>query len=101
MLLGLMRAIREAGVRCPEEISVIGFDEHDWTANYSPKLTTIAQPAYEIGRLALETLLAKMSGGSEDTTRSEVRMLKASLNVRESTGPSNHAWSVARRSAIP
>lgn len=100
MLLGLMRAIREAGVRCPEGISVIGFDEHIWTANYSPKLTTVAQPAYEIGKLALETLLAKMSGGSEETARSEVRMLKASLNVRESTGPCNHTLSVAGLSAI-
>jgi LacI family transcriptional regulator len=94
MLLGLMRAIWEAGVQCPGEINVIGFDDYVWTANYSPKLTTIAQPAYEIGKLALEMLLAKLNTDSEEGG-GEVKMLDAELRVRESTGPCRHALSIA------
>jgi LacI family transcriptional regulator len=95
MLLGLMRAISAAGVQCPGETSVIGFDDLVWTANYSPKLTTVAQPSYEIGRLALEMLLAKMRSESEESTVATVKMLKAELRVRESTGPCRHALSIA------
>lgn len=61
-----MCAIWEAVMPCPEEISVIGFDQFVWTANYSPKLLTLAQPAYEIGKVALEILLPKMAADSEE-----------------------------------
>jgi LacI family transcriptional regulator len=92
MLLGLMRTIQEAGVRCPEEISVIGFDDYIWTANYSPKLTTLAQPASEIGRAAMEMLLAKIAGSSPGA---ESKLLSAELRVRESTCPCKRALSVS------
>jgi LacI family transcriptional regulator len=85
MLLGLMRAISEAGVRCPDEVSVIGFDDHVWTENFSPKLTIVAQPTYEIGRRAIDLLLKKMQPGAEDGSASEIVLLQAELRVREST----------------
>jgi DNA-binding LacI/PurR family transcriptional regulator len=91
MLLGLMRTIQEAGVCCPEEISVIGFDDYIWTANYSPKLTTLAQPASEIGRAAMEMLLAKIAGSSPGA---ESKLLKGELRARESTCPCKRALSV-------
>jgi LacI family transcriptional regulator len=84
MLLGLMGAISEAGVACPRDISVIGFDDYIWTEHFTPKLTTVAQPAREIGRLAMEMLLRKMQGAGSDH---EIKLLKAELRVRESTGP--------------
>jgi len=87
MLLGLMRAIGEVGVRCPAEVSVIGFDDYVWTANFTPKLTTVAQPTYEIGRRGMEMLLKKMSDASDDGGVSEVMLLRAELRVRESTAP--------------
>jgi LacI family transcriptional regulator len=83
MLLGLMRAIREAGLACPQDISVVGFDDHIWTEHFTPRLTTVAQPAREIGRIAMEMLLRKMQIPS---TENEIRLLKAELRIRESTG---------------
>ena len=37
-------------LRCPEQISVVGFDDFAWTENFNPPLTVIAQPAREVGR---------------------------------------------------
>ncbi len=48
MTLGLMRALAESQVPCPERVSVLSFDDFEWAANFSPKLTTIAQPTHEM-----------------------------------------------------
>ena len=85
MLLGLMRAVSEMGIRCPEEASVIGFDDQIWTANYSPRLTVVAQAPSEIGRRATEMLLAKLRAGGEDGIGG-LELVRAELRVRESTG---------------
>jgi LacI family transcriptional regulator len=87
MLLGVMRAIFEVGLRCPEQISVLGFDDYVWTANFSPRLTTVAQPASEIGRRAMEMLLGKMRMEGDDNVGNRVELVKADLRIRESTGP--------------
>src|SRR5690606_27780593 len=52
MALGMLRAIQEIGLRCPEDISIISFDDFDGAALFKPALTTIAQPTTEIGRMA-------------------------------------------------
>ncbi|PYV22877.1 MAG: hypothetical protein DMG27_17140 [Acidobacteria bacterium] len=89
MTLGLMRALGELRIPCPERVSVLGFDDFDWAASFSPRLTTIAQPAYEMGKTAVELLLSRLGtrkgspGGSEDT----IVTLKAALCVRDSTAP--------------
>jgi LacI family transcriptional regulator len=87
MLLGLMRAIGEMGVACPREVSVIGFDDHVWTENYTPKLTIVAQPTFAMGRRAMELLLTRMSAAEEEGGAVETIRLAAELRVRESTGP--------------
>jgi len=88
MLLGLMRAIRELSLPCPEQVSVIGFDDPVWTGNFSPRLTTLAQPTYEIGRCAFAMLQRRMRGEPEAPGVGEVSLLKAELRVRESTAAS-------------
>jgi LacI family transcriptional regulator len=89
MTLGLMRAVGELRVPCPGRVSVLGFDDFEWAANFSPRLTTVAQPTQEIGRQAMQMLLGKLrpaSDGVEPSADSLV-MLKTELRIRESTAP--------------
>lgn len=57
---GLIAGFRESGVRIPEEIAVVGFDNRELAAFTSPGLTTIAQPNFKAGELAAEMLLEKI-----------------------------------------
>jgi len=88
MLLGVMRAVNQHGARCPEDVSIVGFDDFPWTQHLTPPLTVLSQPAHEIGKKALEMLLLKIRAteGSEENHDSLIR-LKADLKVRESTAP--------------
>ncbi len=89
MTLGLMRALGELGVHCPGRVSVLGFDDFEWAANFSPRLTTVAQPALEMGKQAVQMLLRKIesdrkgNGGEEE----KIVVLKGELRVRDSTAP--------------
>ena len=59
---GLMGALQSAGIRIPEDISVIGFDDLPAAQQMHPALTTVRQPIAEMGRVAVNTLLAQMAG---------------------------------------
>ncbi|MGH9402592.1 MAG: LacI family DNA-binding transcriptional regulator [Terriglobia bacterium] len=87
MTLGLMRALAELGVPCPGHVSVLGFDDFDWAANFSPRLTTVAQPTCEMGKQAMQMLLRKIESFKEgaDGDEEKVVVLKAELRVRDST----------------
>jgi DNA-binding LacI/PurR family transcriptional regulator len=86
LLLGFVRAMNEAQVRCPEEISVVGFDDFSWTENFHPRLTTVAQPARELGRRAMQLLLDRVESKTEDSPGgSRQVLLKPELRIREST----------------
>jgi LacI family transcriptional regulator len=88
MLLGVMRAVNQLGVRCPEDVSIVGFDDFPWTQHLTPPLTVLSQPAHEIGKKALEMLLSKIRAteGSQES-RDNLIQLKADLKIRESTAP--------------
>jgi DNA-binding LacI/PurR family transcriptional regulator len=58
MAFGAMRALLEAGIAIPQEMSIIGFDNVEFDAVVHPPLTTIHQPKYEMGRAAVEMILA-------------------------------------------
>jgi DNA-binding LacI/PurR family transcriptional regulator len=81
--LGTLLAIRQAGLRVPTDISLVGFDDL-FVASYSdPPLTTVRQPMRQMGLLAMESLLKLMSGQkTADTIR-----VPAELIVRQSTAP--------------
>lgn len=84
MTLGLVRAMSELGCRCPEDVSLLAFDDFPWTSDFQPRLTAVAQPSHEMGRLAMQMLLSVMQ--SEDAPPAEsVVVLNAQLRVREST----------------
>ena len=63
MSLGALTAIHERGLRVPEDISVVGFDDAPWSALLDPPLTTIAQPTDQLGRAAVRLLLERIDGG--------------------------------------
>jgi LacI family transcriptional regulator len=65
MTLGFLKALRECNVACPDEFSVVGFDECDWSEHMQPPLTTIRQPAAEMGATAARVLLARLSDRRE------------------------------------
>ncbi|WP_341679362.1 LacI family DNA-binding transcriptional regulator [Niveibacterium sp. SC-1] len=79
---GAMTAIREAGLRIPEDISVVGFDDIPASSLVSPALTTVRQPIYQMGRSAVNTLLALMARIEPAT---QVVSLPTELVIRQST----------------
>jgi len=63
--IGAMRAFQEAGLRIPEDVSVVGFDDVVSASFCIPTLTTVRQPLKKMGRIAAETLLARLEGAAE------------------------------------
>ena len=82
LALGCYDAFAERGVRCPEDVSVVGFNDMPFTARFAPPLTTIHIPHYEIGARAAELMLERLADG--DAPAREIR-LEPSLVVRQST----------------
>ena len=89
MTLGVMRALGELHIPCPERVSILGFDDFEWAANIHPRLTAIAQPTYEIGKQAMELLKRKLEGERDSAGSAEphVMVLHNELSVRDSTAP--------------
>ena len=88
MTLGLMRALSELRVCCPGQVSVVGFDDFVWSQAFSPRLTTVAQPSFELGRRAMQMLIRKIQvaqGHLEQEVENNLLVLKAELRIREST----------------
>lgn len=86
MALGFLHACREAGIRTPEDISVVGFDDIPEAAHFAPPLTTVRQDFAEIGRRAMAMLLALIGGGEGELTR-----VMPELVVRGSTASASPA----------
>ncbi len=82
--LGVMAAINSCGLRCPEDISVLGHDGFDWQTVFQPRLTIVEQPAYLMGTRAAELLVQRITGRLEGPPRRIV--LNPELVVRESCG---------------
>jgi DNA-binding LacI/PurR family transcriptional regulator len=81
--IGAIRALREAGLRVPEDVSVVGFDDINSAAFQNPGLTTIRQPLEKIGSIAAKALLQRLEGAS---VAGEI-LVQPELIVRESTCP--------------
>jgi len=81
--LGAILAIREAKLKIPEEIAIVGFDDVELAAVVSPGLTTIAQPKEEEGRIAADLLLKRINKTAPK--ESQKILLEPRLVVREST----------------
>lgn len=86
LALGLLRAFAEAGVRVPDDVSVVGFDDVDGSAHFFPPLTTVRQEFAAVGRRCLELLLRAIDGGP-----SAGELVTPRVVVRASSGPPRRA----------
>ena len=97
MAIGMMRALSDRGLSCPEDISVISIDDFAWADVFRPRLTTVAQPVRAMGELAVRLLLDRIGGrsGSEGS----VHVLKPHLVPRDScAAPAPGSLAAALRS---
>lgn len=84
MAAGILKAAQERGVRVPQDISVVGFDDMEIAQVVTPELTTIRQPFEEMGRVGSDMLFRLISKQPLEATRIE---LTAGLVIRASTAP--------------
>jgi len=84
--IGAIQALRQAGRRVPEDVSVIGFDDIQSAAFHHPGLTTVRQPLREMGLTAAETLLKRINATAGKTHPKEI-VVEPSLIVRGTTAP--------------
>ncbi|WP_448390078.1 LacI family DNA-binding transcriptional regulator [Microbacterium aurum] len=82
MALGVYRALAEAGLRVPEDVSVVGCDDVDEAAAYAPPLTTVAQDWAALGEQTMRTALAMAGGAAPSDTVLPMRIV-----IRDSTAP--------------
>jgi LacI family transcriptional regulator len=83
MALGLMRALNELGLRCPEDVAIATYDDPVFSQALRPELTCVAQPAYEIGFRGVEMLIDRLQ--HPDAPPRHVQ-LETELRVRQSSG---------------
>ncbi len=84
--IGAMRALRVAGLRVPEDVSVVGFDDVSLAAYHQPGLTTVRQPLHRMGVLAATTVLQSMLQPDWDSGAQPARLVvEPELVVRHST----------------
>jgi DNA-binding LacI/PurR family transcriptional regulator len=83
LAIGAMVEAKENGLKIPGDLSVVGFDDMEISAFYDPPLTTVAVPAYEMGRRAAKILIENIRGESQGPQQ---YVLEANLIVRGSTG---------------
>ena len=69
LALGAIRAAEERGLRVPEDLTVVGFDDVEYATMFRPMLTTVSQPCYELGQAACELLLRQIRGEGAGTAR--------------------------------
>jgi DNA-binding LacI/PurR family transcriptional regulator len=83
MAIGAMEYCRESGISCPEDVSIVGFDDLPLSAMLTPRLTTVRQPAHELG-FGAATMLLDMLDGSEP---GPVAVLPVAVQLRQSVCP--------------
>jgi DNA-binding LacI/PurR family transcriptional regulator len=82
--LGALLAVREAGLRCPEDVSIMGFDDLDLAETTNPSLSSVSQSGYQLGTMATRLLLDRKEG---DTSPAKHIVLETLLNLRDSVAP--------------
>ena len=82
--IGAVRALREAGLRVPQDVSIVGFDDIQSAAFQNPGLTTVRQPLRTMGMLAAETVVRQINAPEEHHPTKQL-MVDPELVVREST----------------
>jgi len=86
MAVGFMRALKQYQLRCPEDIAIVTCDDHPWLDSFTPRLTTVNLPKYELGQEGARVLMDRLQ-----------LVLKTSLCIRESCGYERRAFARANR----
>jgi DNA-binding LacI/PurR family transcriptional regulator len=92
LALGAIRGARRAGLRVPEDVSVIGYDDSAFMSSVEPPLTTVRQPIEAMGRAAVGALLAQIRG---EEAPAEELLFEPELVVRRSTSPARSSAATA------
>ena len=87
MTLGALIAFQNLGVHCPNDIAILGFDDHDWAEIFSPPVSVVRQPMYEIGSTAARLLFRAIQG---ESLPPEKHLLQTELIIRGSCKPGGH-----------
>ncbi len=82
LTIGVIEAIKAAGLRIPEDVGIAGFDETNWTPFVEGGITVVSQPTYEMGHMAAELLIDRIN---EEKRASREVILKGQLIARRST----------------
>ena len=84
MTLGMMRALNEKGLRCPQDVAIAGFDDFQWADAFRPRMTAVAQSGYDQGCAAARLLRDRITKAQ---TGPAVHLVHGTtLNIRESSG---------------
>jgi DNA-binding LacI/PurR family transcriptional regulator len=83
MALGAIYAIQEAGLRVPEDVAVVGYDDREIASISRPTITTVTLPCYEMGQTSAQLLLSRLENQTE---AEEPIRIRGKLIVRESCG---------------
>ncbi len=84
MAYGAMQTFKEAGLRVPRDISIVGFDDYEKSSNISPTLTTVHQPFYQIGQQSVALLETMVNNPSK---KPKQVLIEPELKIRQSTAP--------------
>jgi DNA-binding LacI/PurR family transcriptional regulator len=82
LALGALLEMRAMGIRCPDDLALVSFDDHPWAAVSDPPLTVVRQPAQALGRMAASILLALIKHEPVDSPRA---LLECELVIRQSS----------------
>jgi LacI family transcriptional regulator len=88
MAMGAIRALHERGLRVPEDVAVVGFDDIPAAPYFCPSLTTVHHPFYEVGRSGARLLIDLING---QPVRSNPVRLETKLIIRQSCGAQGSA----------
>ena len=92
MAMGVLHAARELGLHCPEDVSIVGFDDLDFAEFTAPALTSVHQPGYQLGTTAARLLLDRIDGSQAPaqkiTLPSELKIRHSVASLSPANSPS-------------
>jgi DNA-binding LacI/PurR family transcriptional regulator len=101
MAIGALRALDERGLRVPEDVALVGYDDIEYATHTAPPLTTVAVPKDEMGRLAVRLAIAQMEQGEQHvfstTVVSHTLLIRSSCGAAAGIGARSHGGRSRRR----
>jgi LacI family transcriptional regulator len=83
MTIGLLKAVEEMGLMCPDDFGLVSFDDYPWLGVFRPRLTTVELPKHQLGSEAAELLIQRIGGNHGKPV---LKKLQPELRIRESCG---------------